>query len=193
MCSKSKGKPPAAAPKSDPGKKTGGAAAVLFGDDDDNEDADLFAGKKAAEAAKKGTKVWRMVGDRLCRLIAILIIMCVLCVQSCRNSQEGNKGMEDGWGQVTQAYTVLIIMCMLCVQSCLTSQEGNKGMDDGWGQVMQAYNRPHNYVCALCTKLPDTAKKGTKVWRMIVTADAGQHCPRMFILYVHTAAWAFVR
>ena len=59
--------------------------------------------------------------------------------------------MEDGWGQVMQAYTVLIIMCVLCVQSCLTSQEGSKGMEDGWGQIMQAYT-VLIIMCVLCVQ-----------------------------------------
>ena len=81
--------------------------------------------------------------------------------------------MEDDWGQVMQADTILIIMCVLCVQSCLTSQEGSKGMEDGWGQVMQAYNRPHNYVCALCTKLPKQPRREQRYGGWFGTGYAG--------------------
>ena len=84
MCSKSKGKPAAAAAAKSEGKKTAGvAAAALFGDDDDNEDADLFVGQKAAEPAKKGTKVWMVVATvytwRNCpSMSACVILLCVL-------------------------------------------------------------------------------------------------------------------
>ena len=84
MCSKSKGKPAAAAAAKSEGKKTAGvAAAALFGDDDDNEDADLFVGQKAAEPAKKETKVRIVVATvyswrNFPSMSACVILFCVL-------------------------------------------------------------------------------------------------------------------
>ena len=85
MCSKSKAKPAAAAAatKSEGKKTAGAAAAALFSDDDDNEDADLFVGHKAAEPAKKETKVRMVVATvytwRNCSSMSVcIILLCVL-------------------------------------------------------------------------------------------------------------------